>query len=71
MKNTNKKIIILSPFFILILIYKNEATRTPTLDFGDQYTNQLYYTLKFKILFLYYTFYIFPHIILFSLNFYF
>lgn len=29
------------------LIYKNEATRTPTIDFGDQYTNQLYYTLKF------------------------
>lgn len=45
MKNTNKKIIILLPFLIF-LIYKNEATRTPTIDFGDQDTNQLYYTLK-------------------------
>lgn len=44
MKNTNKKIIILLPFLIF-LIYKNEATRTPTIDFGDQYTNQLYNTL--------------------------
>ena len=36
---------------VIFLINKNEATRTPTIDFGDQYTNQLYYTLKFKNLF--------------------
>ena len=23
-------------------------TRTPTIDFGDQHTSQLYYTLKIK-----------------------
>lgn len=28
-----------------LYIFKNEATRTPTIDFEDQYTNQLYNTL--------------------------
>jgi pectate lyase len=31
--------------FLFFFIYKNEATRTPTIDFGDQHTYQLYYTL--------------------------
>ena len=41
---------------IISLIYKNEANRTPTIDFGDQDTNH-YITLlslnKFKNLFYY------------------